>query len=245
MIEQEGLVPDLVILGEPTDLNVYRGQRGRMEITVSVPGKAAHGAHCDRGDNAIYRMAAIVKDVERLHQELPHDALLGKGSVTASKIESTAPSLCSVADECTLYLDRRLTRGETAESALAEIRSLPGVRAHNAAVSMRAYRGTSWTGEDVRQEAYFPAWVLDDDHPLVQTALAAGGDVNPVPPTLGVWTFSTNGVATMGRHGIPTIGYAPAREEDAHSTRENVAVADLVTATHFYARAIELLTVGS
>ena len=242
LIEHEGLRPDCVILGEPTDLNVYRGQRGRMEITMGINGIAAHGAHCDRGDNAIYRMAAVVREIQELHSHLPYDRLLGKGSITASRIESTSPSLCSVADTCTLYLDRRLTRGETADSALKQLAELPGARAHNARVAVRRYTGTSWTGLPVEQEAYFPAWVLDDDHPLVQAAMAAAGEVNPTPPRLGVWTFSTNGVATMGRHGIPTIGYAPGREQDAHTVHESVHVDDLITATRFYARVVERLS---
>jgi len=241
LIEKEGVKPDYVVLGEPTDLNVYRGHRGRMEITISVAGKAAHGAHCDRGDNAVYKMAPVIQDVKELHARLKTDALLGKGSITISRIESTSPSLCSVADGCRIYLDRRLTRGETKESALEELRNLPGVKAVNAVVALRQYDGVSWTGMPVHQAAYFPTWVLDDDHPLVQAGLAAARTVNPTPPKLGVWSFSTNGVASMGRLGIPTIGYAPGREELAHSVHEKVAIKDLETATAFYTELIRQL----
>jgi putative selenium metabolism hydrolase len=243
LITQEGVTPDCVVLGEPTDLCVYRGHRGRMEITVTVKGKAAHGAHCDRGVNAIYRMAPIIRDVAQLHTRLRRDALLGKGSVTIARIESTSPSLCSVADGCTIYLDRRLTRGETKASALAELRALPGVRAARAQVAVREYHGTAWTGRTVQQESYFPTWVLEDKHPLVQAGLRAARATMPTRrPRLGVWTFSTNGVATMGRLGIPTIGFAPGREELAHSVHEHVAVNDLGVATQFYAALVRALS---
>lgn len=241
LIEEEGIRPEYVILGEPTDLNVYRGQRGRMELTISVRGIAAHGAHCDRGDNAIYKMAPIIADIEALHRRLPTDSLLGKGSITISRIESTSPSLCSVADSCTIYLDRRLTRGETMASAVAELEALPSVQRARAHVAVRTYEGVAWTGRRVRQEAYFPTWVLEDDHPLVRAGMAAATAVNPRPPRLGVWTFSTNGVATMGRYGIPTIGYAPGREELAHSVHEAVAVDDVRIAVRFYTRVLEEL----
>lgn len=239
IIETEGIRPDYVILGEPTGLHVYRGQRGRMEMTVTTEGTAAHGAHCDRGVNAVYRMAPIIQDIELLHTRLKTDPLLGKGSVTISRIESTSPSLCSVADGCTLYLDRRLTRDETAESAMQEIRNLPSVVKTGAQVSLRHYHGTSWTGFEADQEAYFPAWILEDNHPLVKAGLRAAERVHPGTAQLGVWQFSTNGVATMGRLGIPTIGYAPGEEELSHSVHERVAVNDLTVATEFYARVVE------
>ncbi len=244
LIEKEGIKPDYVILGEPTDLNVYRGHRGRMEIKVETTGKSAHGAHCDKGVNAIYKMGKIIKEIEELHKRLKTDELLGKGSVTISKIESRSPSLCAVADGCTIYLDRRLTKGETKESALEEIKSLPAVIASDAEVSLRDYSAKSWTGFLAEQESYFPTWVLEEDHPLVKASMAAAEKVNSVPPKLSVWTFSTNGVSTMGRLGIPTIGYAPSKEELAHSIHEKVMIDDLLIATEFYAEVAKLLAEG-
>ncbi|MFH1574319.1 MAG: hypothetical protein ABIG68_10065, partial [Acidobacteriota bacterium] len=54
-------------------------------------------------------------------------------------------------------------------------------------------------------------------------------------PRLGKWTFSTNGVATMGMAGIPTIGFGPADEVYAHTVDDQVPEAHLVKAAAFYA----------
>ena len=54
------------------------------------------------------------------------DPFLGKGTVTIADIRSTSPSLCAVADSCTIHLDRRLTRGETLESARRRDRGAAG-----------------------------------------------------------------------------------------------------------------------
>ena len=54
LIEEEKLKPDCVIVTEPTNLNIYRGHRGRMEIEVSFFGLSAHGSAPERGKNAIY-----------------------------------------------------------------------------------------------------------------------------------------------------------------------------------------------
>jgi acetylornithine deacetylase/succinyl-diaminopimelate desuccinylase-like protein len=126
-------------------------------------------------------------------------------------------------------LDRRLTAGETVEGALSEIRGLPSIG--DAAVEILEYDALSWRGERARQEKFFPAWVMPEDHPLVQGMAEAVSAVTGTRPRISRWSFSTNGVATMGRHGIPTVGFAPGREELAHTTEEHVSIEDLVTAT--------------
>ncbi len=232
LIEKEGVRPHVVILGEPTDLNVYRGHRGRLEATISTRGKSAHGAHCDLGINALYKMAPIIADIEDLHRRLPSDDFLGKGSVVASFIECTSPSLNAVPDSARIYIDRRLTSGETVESAMRELRSLPHLG--DAEVKLLAYDEISWRGEHARQEKYYPTWTLPEGHPLVEDVARAVQAVLGNPPKISRWSFSTNGVATMGRLGIPTVGFAPGLEELAHTTREWVATEDLVRATAVY-----------
>ena len=136
------------------------------------------------------------------------------------------PSANDVPDRATITLDRRMTAGETVDSALAELRALPHLG--DAEVRLLEYRATSWRGTEARQEKYFPTWVLEEEHPLVQGAAAAATAVLGRPAEISRWHFSTNGVATMGRLGIPSVGFAPGREELAHSTDEHVAVDDLV-----------------
>lgn len=239
LIEKEGIRPDVVVLGEPTDLDVYRGQRGRLEATITTRGRSAHGAHCDRGINALYKMAPIIADIEALHGRLADDAFLGKGSVTVSFIECTSPSLNAVPDSARIYIDRRLTVGETVESALEELRSLPHLG--DAEVELLTYDATSWRGEQARQEKFYPTWVLPEEHPLVQGVAEAAATVRGKQPAISRWFFSTNGVASMGRLGIPTVGFAPGKEELAHTTQEWIAVEDLVRATAVYSLIPEIL----
>ena len=49
LIEKEGIRPDVVVIGEPTDLGVYRGQRGRVEAVISARGVSSHAAHPEEG----------------------------------------------------------------------------------------------------------------------------------------------------------------------------------------------------
>jgi putative selenium metabolism hydrolase len=236
IIEKEKMVPDYVVMTEPTHLGVYRGHRGRMEIKVTVKGRSCHASAPERGDNPITKMADIVKDIDKLNRTgLKHDKFLGKGTVAVTCIECKTPSLNAVADECTIYLDRRMTKGETPQSSVKEIQSLPSVKRAKGKVEILQYDAVAWTGLKVGQEKYFPTWVLDENHPLVRAGVKAGTIALGKKPRVSRWTFSTNGVATAGRHGIPTIGFGPQHEIYAHTVDEFVPVDALLKATAFYA----------
>lgn len=235
IIEESGIRPEFVVSTEPTSLGIYRGQRGRMEIRVEVPGVSAHGSAPERGDNAIFKMAPILLDLQQLHQRLPADPFLGKGSLTVSEIFFTSPSRCAVADSCAISIDRRLTDGETWEGALTEIRNLPSVRQAGATVSMYDYRRPSYTGLIYPTECYFPCWVLPEEHPACRTLVDAFTGLFASEPVVDKWTFSTNGVSIMGRYNIPCIGFGPGHEDQAHAPNELTWKEELVKAAAMYA----------
>ena len=227
IIEESGIKPKFVVSTEATDGGIYRGHRGRMEIRVDVAGVSCHGSAPERGDNAIYKMADILPEVRDLNDRLMDDDFLGKGTITTSEIFFTSPSRCAVADSCAISLDRRLTGGETWQSAIKEIEDLPSVRKHDAKVSLYNYKAKAWTGLEYGQECYFPTWVVAEDSPEVQAAAKAHLAMYGVP-CIDKWTFSTNGVAIAGRHGIPVIGVGPGREDQAHAPNEITWKDDLV-----------------
>jgi len=98
IIKEDKLVPEFVVITEPTDGKIYRGHRGRMEIKVLTKGVSCHGSAPERGDNAIYKMAPILQELRGLHENLLDHPFLGKGSLTVSEIFHTSPSRCAVAD---------------------------------------------------------------------------------------------------------------------------------------------------
>ena len=238
----EALGPNAVVIGEATELNVYRGHRGRMEIKVTVYGRSCHASAPERGLNAVYEMNKVMEGIQSLSGQLKEDAFLGKGTIAVTRIESTSGSLNVVPDSCTVYIDRRLTVGETEASSVAELEQIVANAGVQGVVEVLDYEAQSHTGYHCHQRKYYPTWVLPQEHRLVQAGARAVKVVRGRPPEIGRWVFSTDGVATMGRMNIPTIGFGPASEVDAHTTQDRVRVDDLVVAAQVYAQmAIEYL----
>ncbi len=233
LVEEEGLKPDVVISTEPTNLNIYRGHRGRMEIAVSFNGISCHGSAPERGKNAIYAAARAALEIEKLNERLPVDEFLGKGSVTISEIRSGSPSLCAVADFARLHLDRRLTWGETKATAVAEIEEI--IKGMDARAEVLHYDEVAYTGLRYGMEKYYPTWKIPADHPAVMQGVKAFRELFGREPLVDKWTFSTNGVTINGIYGIPVIGFGPGNEILAHAPDEKVPVDHLEAAAAFYA----------
>jgi len=233
IVEEDKIKPDIVISTEPTDLNIYRGQRGRMEIEVSFRGISAHGSAPERGKNAIYMASRAALEIEKLNEQLKSDDFLGKGSVTLSEFVSGSPSLCAVADFAKIHIDRRLTWGETKESAVVEIESI--VKGMEAEIKILDYLEESFTGLKYGMEKYYPTWKIPEDHPSIITGVSAFTELFDKSPKVGKWTFSTNGVTINGFYDIPVVGFGPGNEVLAHAPNEKVPVDDLVKASAFYA----------
>lgn len=235
IIEEDKFKPEAVMITEPTSLNIYRGQRGRLEMKVRTDGVSCHGSAPERGVNAIYKISPIIKEIEELHKSLKDDAFLGKGSVTVTDIRSSSPSLCAVADSCTIHLDRRLTAGETIDSALAEIRSLPSFKKAEAKAWVPDYTMPSYTGLNYGMQSYFPTWALEEKHTVLKNAVKSYVNLFGSQPKVDKWTFSTNGVGIMGMFGIPTFGFGPGDEAQAHAPNERIPIDHLHKAVAFYA----------
>ena len=238
LVEEENVRPDCVIVTEPTDMKIYRGHRGRMEIEVSFFGVSAHGSAPERGKNAIYMASRAALEIEKLNERLAYDEFLGKGSVTISEFVSSSPSLCAVSDFAKIHLDRRLTWGENKELAVKEVEEI--VKDMNAKVEVIYYDETAFTGLKYGMEKYYPTWKLEESHPVIQTGIKVFTELFDEKPVVDKWTFSTNGISINGMYGIPVIGFGPGNEVMAHAPNEKVPVEHLVKASAFYALFCEM-----
>jgi putative selenium metabolism hydrolase len=246
LVEEEGLRPDWVVLGEPSDLQLKRGHRGRLEMEVITHGRSCHASMPELGQNAVYSAARLIFNLEILAEQLGYDAFLGSGSLSVTHVESQAGSRNAVPDYARFIIDRRLTLGESEAKALAEVQNIIVRERVRAEAHVTEYDGVSYTGYQARQRNYFPAWALEADHALVQKAAGAVKKTLGYRPEVGQWGFATDGVYTMGIAGIPTIGFGPGDDECAHTADESIRLEDVFKAATVYAQlAVEVLGVAT
>ena len=97
---------------------------------------------------------------------------------------------------------------------------------------------TTYTGAVLRGPKFLPAFLFPEEHSFVQAA-ARGLRSAGLDPQMGAYRFCTNAAYSAGVAGVPTIGFGPGREEDAHVVDERIAVADVLAAERGYRGIIE------
>lgn len=228
--------PDFVVIGEPTKMLVYRGHKGRLEMKVTAKGKSAHAASNHLGDNAIYKLLPVIAGIRDLEPKLGDHEFLGHGKITVSDMHVKTPSINAVPDEAIIYIDRRMTFGETKEAVKKQIEDLiPAEFKETVKLEELFYDEPSYTGFVFPVDKYFPAWAYEESHPLVQAGQEARKLIGLPDAKSGKWNFSTNGIYWAGKAGIPSIGFGPGDEETAHTVNDSVSLDEVVKATEFYA----------
>ncbi|MBK9781112.1 MAG: YgeY family selenium metabolism-linked hydrolase [Anaerolineales bacterium] len=228
--------PDFVVIGEPTKMLVYRGHKGRLEMKVTAKGKSAHAASNHLGDNAIYKLLPIIAGIRDLEPKLGDHEFLGHGKITVSDMHVKTPSINAVPDEAIIYIDRRMTFGETKEAVKKQVEDLiPAEYKDTVKLEELFYDEPSYTGFVFPVDKYFPAWAYEESHPLVQAGQEARKLIGLPEAKPSKWNFSTNGIYWAGKAGIPSIGFGPGDEETAHTVNDSVSLDEVVKATEFYA----------
>lgn len=238
-IEEEGVCPDFVVIGEASELRVCRGHRGRAQYEVTFSGKACHASAPQLGDNALYKAARFILEVEKLNERLKGEPPLGKGSVSATVAQVKTPSVNTIPGEAKVLVDRRLAFEEGKDLAIKQLESLAvplGGR-----VQLMSYEQPSYTGLVKGGEEFFPPWLLAEDHPLIQTGAEAVRLALEQEPVVDVWGFSTDGNYTAGKAGIPTLGFGPGEGKYCHSNEDQMSVEHLEKAAMVYAMIPQLI----
>lgn len=236
IINEDKIKPECVVITDSTDCRVLRGHRGRMEIGVTTTGVSCHASAPERGENAIYKMTKIIQEIEQLNERIRDHEFLGKGTIAVTYVDCQTPSFNAVPDRCYIHLDRRLTIGDSKESAVEEVKDAVRRAGVEAEVTVPKYDTPSYKGLVYETEKYFPTWMVDEDHLAIQSAVSTYEEMfDEKVDSVGSWVFSTNGVSVAGMFGIPCVGFGPGKEKHAHSVDDQVKVEQLVQSAAFYA----------
>ena len=215
LAEQERF--DFVIAGEPTGLDAVVALKGALWLTLTTRGRAVHAAEPERGENAINKMADVLRCIR---DELPADLgatehpLLGRATASAGTIVGGS-RINIVPDSCTACVD---------------IRYLPG----DETVLARVTRRLRSVCPDLEiEETHSLPMITDPSHPLIRLLEKCGSRCIGAP-----W-FSDAGVFSQA--GTPAIAIGPGSIAQAHTRDEWMAVEDLEKGVEFFRKFLSRL----
>ncbi len=209
---KSGIRPDFSVIGEPSELKVSLGNRGRVALRIKLAGKAGHASNPSGGINAIYRAAEVIDGVRDLNES--RLSSIGD-SVTVTKISTPERGINIIPEVCSIWLDYRSAPGRELE----EIKEFFG------------FIGDSDSLEVI--SPYYRPWEIPGGHPFVKAAEESAAE-SGCSSEKTFWNFCTNASYTAGELNIPTIGFGPGSEEECHTAEESIIIEQVRRAVGFY-----------
>ena len=231
VIEGEGVRADMALLGG-TSLMATLGNRGRIDVFITVHGAPTHSSRPQDGANAITGAMEVIR---RLSAEIVLDRIhpdLGPQTLTINRIKSLPESTHTIQASCDLVIDRRLLPGEDPEAAFPRIETV--------AKSVEDWPDPA-SGKPFRVEVklgpfMYPSLVTTQS-PVVQELFAASRAALGAEPE----TFYSPAAFDQGylNHvGIPTVNWGPGEYKFAHTDFDLASVNRVRDAALVYATMI-------
>lgn len=224
---RRGYTASVAIVGEPTDLAVCPGSRGKATLYLDVRGERAHPGEGWRGVNAIRKAWLYVDALDALRDRLeetrmhPLWAALPEGHVWNLMAMNSGPTGRAVPAHCQVVYGIGLIGTERVD----EMRVVVG----EALAEVTA--GDRWLADHPPTLAWRGAImepaVSDARHPAVEAMVAAGRRVRGHTPLVTAASVATDGRHLTNSGGIPSINFGPGATRRAHSPGESVALADV------------------
>ncbi len=219
---------DCAVIGEATGLDVSRGHRGRVELAVTVTGRAVHASVPARGVNPHQALARFITRLPEL--PLLTDDSLGASSVAPTLYGCDQASANVIPGRCTLHLDRRYVPAESPADIVAQVQALlddcliPGStgQVHIVRRSWQTY-----TGQVEELPALSPPFLRATDDPWITGSRAILAEALGRPVSVKTWGFTTDG-GHLAQAGIPCLGFGPGDEALAHTIHEHIALDELL-----------------
>jgi acetylornithine deacetylase/succinyl-diaminopimelate desuccinylase-like protein len=219
MIDALGFVPKLGVIVIGTTSRISLGNKGRLDVLVTVSGKAAHSSTPWAGVNAIEGLRQVLDQLATFTPPGgPHDGL-GSPTLTPTFIETKPRATHTVQGEAVLTLDRRLLPGQSPELALAEIR--------NAVALPEPWRLAVEPGPFM-----YPAEIKLDGA-LVRAA-SAGATAAGLTAPPHFWSHGALDAGYLCHIGCEAAMWGPGPMDSWHSNEESILASDLVDGAAAY-----------
>jgi acetylornithine deacetylase/succinyl-diaminopimelate desuccinylase-like protein len=126
VLDHDNVDADWCIIDGPPEIQL--GNKGRVDVLVTVKGKQAHSSRPWEGVNAIDGAMKVLQKLQALmpYPESRTHGELGKVSLTANAIESFPKATHTIQGECRIMFDRRLLPGDDPVKAIQQMRDTIG-----------------------------------------------------------------------------------------------------------------------
>jgi acetylornithine deacetylase len=230
VVEGEGVRADLAYLGG-TSLMMTLGNRGRIDVFITVHGAPTHSSRPEDGANAITGAMEVIRRLAEIRLDRV-DPALGRQTLTVNRIRSYPESTHTIQASCALTIDRRLLPGEDPDAAFAEIAAV--------ARSVEAWPDPA-SGKPFRVEVtlgpfMYPSLVTTDAEVVQELFAASRLALGTEPATFHVPNAFDQGY--LNHVGIPTVNWGPGEYKFAHTDFDLAAVDRVRGAALVYATLI-------
>ena len=209
IIEEDNLKPELVILTEPTNNQIYLGQLGKMFVKIIDDTNS---------------MDEIIKEVTEWN--LRKDVSFGSSKIDISEVYYKENTNIDY-----VIVDILLRKGETYQSVIDELNNISIIKDNKAKVVLADYEEISYTGLVYPCKREFPSWHLPLNSPIIDLIGETYKSIYKDSPVYREWKHPTNGASVMGKHNINCFGFGPG---DQKRIDKVIKKSDLVNATIFY-----------
>lgn len=235
-LAEHGPLPDMAVVGEPTQLQPVLGHKGSYRKRFVFHGRAVHSSDPSLGENAAYHAARFMSAIEDLNEALADvtHPLFGRAVVSANVIRGGAKVIV-VPDRCEVQVDRRLLPGETELTAQAEMDDiLDGLRMRYPELHVEI--------EDLGM-GKTPA-ELSPDHELASALASCIESVTGALCTFGGYRAGTD-MTFLTAVGVPTMIFGPGSISVAHTVDEMIPLDEFDASIEIYARLIDRVLGGA
>jgi acetylornithine deacetylase len=223
-----GVLPDMCILGEPTDMHVVLEHFGSMWVRISCTGIYVHTAFCEGREemNSIRRMHVLMEPILKWIAAWEVKASYGgrKAIVNLGGIRGGHAWRASRTPEKTdLFLDVRVPPTIPMNEARREIQAL----------FLELEKQHPEYGLEFETYVSVPGARIDENHAMIRTIDANHERIMGKPPEREVVTWCSD-ASVLSRYGVETVNYGPSsgpRDKEG----EKVKVQTLVDITKIYA----------
>jgi succinyl-diaminopimelate desuccinylase len=214
-----------LVVGEPTDLDVYIAEKGVLWLHIRALGKTAHGSMPWLGVNAVSYMARLIPRLEEYPFPRGHSALLGDPTLSVNVVTGGNKTNV-VPDVCEITVDMRTVPPQDHAEIIARVREV----AREVAESF-----DPTIGVEVEVENDKIALETDRSEPLIEAMVQSVEAVRGAPPKVGGITYGTDAADLGPGFGVPMVICGPGSTAMLHQTDEYVEVDQLVQAERIYA----------